>query len=130
MKKLLLLCVVISLGIMGCGSENGSTYTSGSLSVSAPVQAGDYVKATATYIPSSGPALPGQEINFQWYTVGVTTKTQTPIVPASGSTNSSGTVISQYKLPAIRSESVRVYVTAFTGGLTNTEGWQSITVVP
>jgi hypothetical protein len=125
MKKIFLLCVLLSLGIFGCGSE-----TSGNLSVPVPVQSGDYVKATATYTPSSGSALSGQEINFRWYTVGVTTKTRTQEVLATGSTNPSGTVISQYLLPAVRSESITVYVTASTGGLTNSEGWQTITVAP
>ena len=125
MKKIFLLCVVLSLGIFGCGSE-----TSGNLSVSAPVQSGDYVKATATYTPSSGSALSGQEINFRWYTVGVTTKTKAPEILVTGFTNTSGVVISQFLLPTVRSESVTVYVTASTGGLTNSEGWQTITVAP
>ncbi|HIJ94697.1 MAG TPA: hypothetical protein HPP94_02955 [Desulfuromonadales bacterium] len=104
--------------------------TLGSLSLSAPAQTGDIVKTTATYKPASGSALPGQVIDFRWYTVGVSTKMQTPEVTTSGSTNSSGVVVSQYTLPVVRSESYTVYVIATTGGLTNSEGWQSVTVAP
>ena len=130
MKKLLLLCVLFSLGFYGCGSDSSST--SGSLSVSAPTASNGVVTAVATFSPSSGSALPGQEINFRWYTVSVsvTTKIQSSETPASGKTDKNGIVTSQFTLPVNRSESYIVYVIASTSGLTNKEGWQSVMVAP
>lgn len=127
MKKLLLLSIVLFLSMFGCGSD-----TSGTLSVSAPTASNGIVTATATFTPSSGSALPGQSINFRWYTVGVTTKTQSKELTISGHTDNTGTVTSQYSFPGnvTRTESFIVYVIAFTDGLTNKEGWQSVQVDP
>jgi hypothetical protein len=125
MKKLLLLCVMLSLWMFGCGNE-----TSGTLSVSAPSANNGVVTARATFIPSNGTVIPGQPINFRWYTVGATSKTQSAELATSGHTDSTGTVTSQLTLPATRTESFIVYVTASTGDLTNIEGWQSVLVVP
>ena len=127
MKKILLLCVVLSIWMFGCGSGGG---TSGTLSVSAPTSSNGVVFATAKFTPSSGSALPGQAIDFRWYTVGVTTKTQTPEFPITGYTDNTGSVPSNYTLPVSRTESYIVYVIASTQGLTNIEGWQSVTVAP
>jgi|SRR6185369_13284401 len=125
MKKLFLLCALLCLWISGCGSEN-----SGTLSVSAPSAINGIVTATAKFTPSSGTALPGQPINFRWYAVGVTSKTQTPELTATGHTDNTGTATSQYKLPTVRIESYIVYVIASTGDLTNIEGLQSVQVEP
>ena len=125
MKKLLLLCMVLSMWMFGCGSE-----TSGTLSVAAPTQSGGIVTARATFTPSSGSALPGQAINFRWYTVGVDTKTQSPELTKTEHTGNTGAVTSQLTLPVGRTESFTVYVIASTGDLINKEGWQSVLVVP
>lgn len=126
MKKLLLLCVVLGMWMMGCGSE-----TSGSLSVSAPTLKGnDVVTATAKYTPSSGSALPDQNITFRWYAVGVTTKNKSSELTQTVSTDSTGTATSTYILPSTRTESYLVYVSASTGDLINTEGLQSVQVAP
>ena len=125
MKKLLLLCVVLSIWMFGCGSG-----TSGTLSVSAPTSKNGIVFASAKFTPSSGSALPGQAIDFRWYTVGVNTKTQSSELAITGHTDNTGAVSSQYTLPVIRTESYIVYVIASTEGLTNKEGWQSVQVDP
>lgn len=125
MRNVFLLCVLLCVSMFGCGSEN-----SGTLSVTTPSASSNIVTATATFTPSSGSALPGQVISFRWYTVGVTTKTQSAELTTSGSTDSSGAVTSQFTLPIIRSESFVVYVIASTGSLTNKEGWQSVEVAP
>ncbi len=125
MKKLLLLCVIMSACLFGCGSES-----SGTLTVTSPTSSNGVVTAVAKFTPSSGVALPGQVIAFRWYTVGVTSKITSAESPASGNTDSTGSVTSQFTLPGSRSESYNVYVIASTGGLTNKEGWQSVTVVP
>jgi len=111
--------------MFGCGSG-----TSGSLSVSAPASSGGIVTATATFTPSSGTALPGQNINFRWYTVGLTSKIQSAEISTSGHTDINGVVTSQFILPFVRTESFLVYVIASTDGLTNKEGWQSVQVDP
>jgi len=123
MKKLLLLCVMLSMWMLGCGSD-----TSGTLSVSAPTSINGVVTATAKFIPSSGSVLPGQTISFRWYTVGVDTKTQSAELTITGHTDNTGAVTSQYTLPVSRTESYIVYVIASTEGLTNMEGWQSVLV--
>lgn len=125
MKKLLVLCVMVAMWLFGCGSE-----TSGTLSVSAPTATGNIVTAKAKFTPSSGSVIPGQPINFRWYTVGVTSKTQSPEQATTGHTDNSGTVTSQLILPVTRTESYNVYVIASTGDLTNIEGWQSVLVAP
>jgi hypothetical protein len=125
MKKLFILCVVLSIWMFGCGSEN-----SGKLSVSAPTASNGIVTATAKFAPTSGTALPGQPINFSWHAVGMTSKTQTPEITTTVHTDDVGTATSQYKLPASRTESYIVYVSASTGDLTNIEGMQSIQVDP
>ena len=127
MKKILLLCLVLSCGFLGCGSVGG---TSGTLSVTSPSAQNGIVTATATFVPSNGSALPGQDINFRWYTVGVTSKTQSAEKATTGHTDSGGSVTSQLTLPVSRTESFIVYVIASTGGLTNKEGWQSVQVDP
>lgn len=124
MKKLLVVCVMLSLWMFGCGDE-----TSGTLSVSAPTVNGDHVIARATFTPSNGSAIPGQPINFRWYTVGLTSQTQSPEQATSGHTDSTGSVTSDLTLPVTRTESFRVYVIASTGDLTNIEGWQSVVVL-
>lgn len=125
MKKLLVVCVMLSLWMFGCGNE-----TSGRLSVSAPIALNGVVTARATFTPSTGSIIPGQPINFRWYTVGVTSQTRSPEQATSGHTDDTGTVTSQLTLPTVRDESFIVYVIASTGDLTNIEGWQSVTVVP
>lgn len=125
MKKLLVLCVMLSTLIFGCGNE-----TAGTLSVTAPAADNGVVTARATFTPSGGSVIPGQPINFRWYTVGVTSQTQSPEQATSGHTDNTGTVTSQLTLPPARTESFIVYVIASTGDLTNIEGWQSVLVVP
>jgi hypothetical protein len=124
MKKLLLLCVIMSVCLFGCGSE-----TSGTLTVSAPTSSNGVVTAVAKFTPSSGAALQGQDIDFRWYTVGVDSKVKSAESSKPGKTDSTGSVTSQFTLPASRSEDYNVYVIASTGGLTNKEGWQSVTVL-
>lgn len=111
--------------MFGCGSE-----TSGTLSVAAPTALNGVVTARATFTPSSGSVIPGQPINFRWYTVGVNSQAKSPEQATSGDTNNTGTVSSQLTLPPDRTESFIVYVIASTGGLTNIEGWQSVLVIP
>lgn len=132
MKKLLVLCFILSLGLFACGSGSGggALSTAGSLSVAAPTTSNGIVTATATFSPSVGTALPGQAIDFDWYTVGVTSKTKSNVITSKGYTDKSGVVTSQYTLPPARTESFFVYVKASTGGLTNKEGWQSVQVDP
>ena len=125
MKKILLLCAVMSMWMFGCGSE-----TSGTLSVAAPTQSGGIVTARATFTPSSGSVIPNQPINFRWYTVGVTSQTKSSEQATSGHTDNAGTVTSQLTLLPARTESFIVYVIASTGDLTNIQGWQSVLVVP
>ena len=127
MKKLLFLCMVLSLCIFGCGSGSG---TSGSLSVSAPAASGGVVTAIAKFTPASGSALPGQIINFRWYTVGVNTKTQSTEVTKDYPTDGNGSATGQFTLNNNRTESYNVYCIASTDGLTNKEGWQSVLVSP
>lgn len=127
MKKILLLGMLLSLGMFGCGSVGEN---SGTLSVSAPVNSNGIVTATATYTPSTGTALLNTVINFRWYTVGVTSKIKSAEASTGGHSDSAGTVTSQYTLPVIRNESLIVYVIASTGDLTNKEGWQSVQVGP
>lgn len=125
MKKILLLCLVLSMGMFGCGNE-----TSGTLSVSALSSSGGVVSTKAKFTPSSGSVLPGQVIDFRWYTVGATTNVRTSDQLTSGKTDSTGTVSSSYTLPTGRAESVYVFVSASTGDLTNIEGIQSVLVLP
>lgn len=128
MKKLVLLLIALSFGVFGCGS--GGMSTSGSLTMSTPTSSNGVVTAKATFVPASGPALPNQEIDFYWYTVGVDTKVVTPTTKVTGSTDTTGAATSQYILPTIRTESVIVYVKSATGGLENQGGWQSVVVAP
>lgn len=128
MKKLVLICISLCFVLFGCGS--GSLSTSGTLSVTAPKASNGVVTATATFSPSTGSALPGQAIDFRWYTVGVTSKTQSVESTTPGTTDKAGTVTLSYTLPVTRSESIIVYVIATTGGLSNKEGWQSVVVTP
>lgn len=123
MKKLIVLCVMLAMWMFGCGSE-----TSGTLSVSSLTATNGTVTARAKFTPSSGSTIPGQPINFRWYTVGVTSKVQSPELSTTGHTDSTGTVSSQLTLPISRTESFYVYVIASTGDLTNIEGWQSVLV--
>jgi hypothetical protein len=125
MKKLVLLCIILSVWMFGCGSE-----TSGSLSVSAPAADNGVVTATATFKPSSGSALPGQPIYFRWYAVGKTSGIKTPELSQTVNTDNNGAATSQYLLPSSRSESYIVYVIATTGDLTNIEGMQTVQVDP
>jgi hypothetical protein len=125
MKKLLMLCVVLSLWMFGCGSE-----TSGSLSVTAPSSSDGIVTATATFTPASGSALPGQHITFRWYTVVLGSSTQSPELSETKSTDNTGAATSQLTLPVGRTDTFTVYVIASTGGLVNKEGWQSVLVTP
>ena len=125
MKKLLLLCFVLCIGLFGCGNE-----TSGTLSLSAPASNGGVVTTKAKFTPTSGSVLPNQDIYFKWYTVGVTSNDRTSDLLTSGKTDSTGTVSSSYTLPTARTESVYVFVSASTGDLTNIEGIQSVLVVP
>lgn len=69
MKKLLLICVVFSLGICGCGS--GSSSTNGNLTLSPIVStnksSGVYnISAISTYVPPAGKVPNGAEIKFSW----------------------------------------------------------------
>jgi hypothetical protein len=123
MKKLLL-CIILSVGILGCGSEN-----SGSLSVSAPTASNGVATATATYTPSSGSALSGQSINFRWYAVDTTSKIPTKETLETVHTDSNGKATSQYRALSGLSGTYIVYVIASTGDLTNIEGLQSVSVV-
>lgn len=125
MKKLLFICIITSMWMFGCGNEN-----SGTLSVTAPTASNGIVTAKAKFTPSSGTVLPNQPINFRWYTVGVTSKTQSSESITIGHTDNTGTVTSQFSLPVNRVESFIVYVIASTGDLTNIEGWQSVQVAP
>lgn len=125
MKKLLLFLLALSILLLACGDK-----TSGTLTASAPSASNGIVTTTAKYTPSTGTVLPGQVINFRWYTVGVTSKIKSAEIASSGHTDSTGSVISQYILPTIRTESLIVYVIASTGDLTNAEGWQSVEVTP
>jgi hypothetical protein len=111
--------------MIGCGSE-----TSGTLKLSAPTSNGGVVTATAQYTSGAGLALPGQEINFRWYTVGDTTKVKTAEVAVVAHTDSTGIASAQYTLPATRTESLNVYVIASTGEITDIQGWQSVLVLP
>jgi hypothetical protein len=127
MKKILLmLCVLLSLWIFGCGNPENS----GTLLVSAPTASKGIVSATATFVPSTGTALPNQAINFRWYTEGVTSKIRSNEIQSTGRTDNNGSVTSQYTLSVNRDESLNVYVIASTGDLTNKEGWQSVQVDP
>lgn len=127
MKKILLLCLVLCMGMFGCG---GVSENSGTLSVSAPVNSNGVVTATATFTPSNRTALPNTPIALRWYTVGVTSKIRSAETSSTGHTDNTGTVTSQFTLPVIRDESLVVYVIASTGDLTNKEGWQSVQVDP
>lgn len=127
MKKLLLLFVLLSIGLFGCGD---SPENSGTLSVSSPSANNGIVTATAAFIPSAGSVLPNQAINFRWYTVGVTSKVKSMEIATTGYTDNNGTVTSQYTLSVNRDENIIVYVIASTGDLTNKEGWQSVQVDP
>lgn len=121
MKKVFLLICSLCLLLGGCGSE-----TSGTLSVTAPSYMNGIVTAIATFTPSSGTALPGQEISFRYYTVGLVTKTQSAESSIVGETDGSGRAFVSIPLPLNRTESLYVYVLASTQGLKNKEGWQSV----
>lgn len=125
MKKFFLLGLLLLVLVTGCGSG-----TSGILSATAPtVGVGNgIVTSTATFKPATGTALPGQAIEFRWYSVGVDSKTKSTETVSTGYTNSDGAVTSTLNLPVDRTESLLVYVIASTGSLTNTEGWQSVLV--
>lgn len=125
MKKFLLVCIMSGIWLTGCGSEGAGT-----LSVSTPTTNNGVVTATATLTRSSGSTLSGQTINFIWYTVGVTSKTQSAEITSSVKTDNSGIASSQLILAPSRSESFIVYVKANAGDLTNIQGWQSTTVAP
>jgi len=113
MKKLLMLFVFMSLLIVGCGSE-----TSGSISLGSLTNSGDVVTATAAYSPSSGSALTNQKITFYWRTVDLTSNITVDYPPEDASTDSTGSALSELRLPSPRSETMRVYVKAATGDLT------------
>lgn len=127
MKKILLLCLLLSMGMVGCGnvSEN-----SGTLSMSAPVNSDGVVTAIATFTPSVGTALNNTPIVFRWYTVGVDSTIRSKEVSITGRTDSAGTATSWITLPDNRDERLRVYVIASTGDLTNKEGLQLVQVDP
>jgi hypothetical protein len=128
MNKLLLLCAIIFVAMAGCGSSDG---TSGSLSLADPTvdSTKSIVSVTATYTPASGKTLiSGQEVNFTWWTIGATSKTQSPSVTANGSIDGSGSARSQLTLPLDRTESLNVFVNAKIGGVSSDT--KSIQVAP
>ena len=118
----LLILSGFAISLAGCGSD-----TSGSISLGSLTNSGDVVTATATYSPSSGSALTNQKITFYWRTVGLTTNITVDYPPEDASTDSTGSALSELRLPSPRSETMRVYVKAATGDLTT--GSQSVDVL-
>lgn len=118
-----LLLVAVAV-VAGCGSGSGST--SGDITLAEPAASNGVVTASATYTPSGGTVLPGQEIVFSWYTVGKTTSNRQDYGTSKSYTNSSGGATSQLILPTPRTEIFIAYVKADTGGLTS--GWKSVEV--
>lgn len=121
----LVMLLLLVIGLFGCG--NGDT--SGSLSLAAPTAVNYTVNAVATYTPASGSALPGQEIEFTWYTM-PTGGVATQAVHVTGYTDSKGVASSQYIFPTPPAVATYVYVSAKTGNLSNKEGYQSVLVTP
>lgn len=77
MKKLLLLCVVLSIWMFGCGSEKNGTLILADIT-SKDLTGGIYsVETSATFAPATGSALPGTEITYTATFVGGTTTTRT-----------------------------------------------------
>lgn len=123
MKKLVMLILMMSALMFGCGSE-----TSGSISLSSPTNSGGVVTAEATYTPSSRPALTNQRITFYWYTVGLTSNVTINYPSKDSYTNGNGMALSELTLPYPRTETLRVYVKAGTGDLVSST--QFVDVAP
>ncbi|MDD2539836.1 MAG: hypothetical protein PHH28_02185 [Desulfuromonadaceae bacterium] len=121
MKKLFLLCIVLSCGLFGCGSGDVS---SGSLSLSditlSDLTGGTYeVEATATYTPDAGKDPTGAVIKFTaQYTTPSNpepfTKTKTEVLSNTG-------VATYLDMITQGSEPVYLRLTASTGGLSKTK---------
>lgn len=108
----LLICSGLTIGLVGCGSDN-----SGSILLSSLASSNGVVTAEATYSPASGSALPNQKITFYWRTVGKTTGNAVDYPPVDSYTDSSGKALSVLTLPSPRTEAMTVYVKAGTGDL-------------
>ena len=121
MKKLLLLCVVLSMCMLGCGSDKD---TSGTLTLSditvTDLSGGRFkVEAVATYAPDAGKEATGAEINFT--AVYSTPSNATPVTRTSKYTLSK-TGIATYTVPVVQgNEPVYLRLTASIGGLSQTK---------
>ena len=117
MKKLLLMCAVLSCGLLGCG---GDTNVSGNLTLSditsADLSGGTYkVEATATYAPDSGKEATGAEINFT--AVYTTPSNATPVTRSSKYVLSKSGIATYTDLVVQGNEPVYLRLTASIGGL-------------
>jgi hypothetical protein len=119
MKKLLL-CVVMSLWMFGCGSDSG---TSGTLIMSeitsTDLTGGTFkVDAIATYSPDAGKVATGADINF---TAAYTTPSNVTPVTRTTKYTLSETGIATYTDVVVQgNEPTFLRLTAYIGGLSQT----------
>lgn len=121
MKKLLLLSVLLTVCLFGCGSGEG---TSGTLTMSeitaAELTVGRYnVSATVTYVPEGGKSPVGAVINFT--AVYSTTTGVSSSIPSSYTLGTSG--IATYANDSVfqGNEPTNLRLTASFGGLSQTK---------
>jgi hypothetical protein len=121
MKKLLLLCVVLSLWMFGCGSDKD---TSGTLILSditsTDLSGGTFkVDATATFAPDAGKEATGAEINFT--AVFTTPSNATPVTRTSKYTLNKAGIASYTDMVVQSNEPAYLRLTASIGGLSQTK---------
>lgn len=120
MKKLLLLSVLLTVCLFGCGSGEG---TSGTLTMSeitaTDLTGGRYnVSATVTYVPEGGKSPVGAVINF---TAVYSTASAVNTIPSSQTLGTSG--IASYTNDSVfqGTEPINLRLTASFGGLFQTK---------
>jgi hypothetical protein len=117
MKKLLLLCVVMSMWMFGCGSGLDTSGTLAMTDISSTNLTGGTFKvdATATYTPDAGKEATGAEINF---TAAYSTPSNaTPVTRTSKITLSKTGIATYTDLVVQGNEPTFLRLTASIGGL-------------
>lgn len=121
MKKLLLLCVVLSMCMLGCGSDKD---TSGTLTLSditpTDLSSGTFkVEAVATYAPDTGKEATGAEIDFT--AVYSTPSNATPVTRTLKYPLSKTGIATYTGLVVQGNEPAYLRLTASIGGLSQTK---------
>ena len=118
MKKILFLCVVLSISMFGCGGSDPETAGTLTMSdiASTDLSGGTYkVDATAAYAPDSGKEATGAEINFT--AIYTTPSNATPVTRTSKYVLSKSGIATYTDLVVQGNEPVYLRLTASIGGL-------------